>query len=881
MRLLRIRLRNFRGVEDREVCFERDGVTVVVGPNEVGKSSMAEALDLLFSQLDSTTKAEVKAVKPVDRDAGPEVEADVETGPYAFRYRKRFLRQTETVLQVTRPRPESLTGRQAHERVEQILAETMDAALWKALRVRQGEGIGQAVLADAASGSLGQALDRAAGTVPEGPVETSLFERARAEYDQYWTPTGKPKGDWPLREAVNQQQARLDGVETQLRSLAADVERDADLAAEYARLLERKEPEEAHVAELETRWREIEELVRNLERLEAAERAARVTAERAADARLARDSAVQELAAAIAERDRLRAEVESGTPSLDAARSRCAVAAGRLAEARAQRETAEAAARVARGDLDYLRAAAALGQLAGRHAALVAARAALADADDALAAARVDEPALEAIRAADRELQVARALLDAARPSVAVTAIRDVALLVDGSPVSLSAGGGERRHVDGRLRIEVPDVVAIDVVAGTSDAAQADRAAAAERSLRDACRRVGVDGLEAAVAAAGARREALAARKELRRRIVELLGGEEPGRAEQLEARIAQAERRTSGYLDARSSERPMPSDEEVAAADAERADAHAEAARTAEAASEREDRAARDRLVELEGAAREASVRLDIAAADAAARESALQDARASASDEALAAAVESSRAAHGLAVAATVDARRALESQGPEAAKMLLDNARLVADATADQLRAVEISRAEVRARLRDHGEDGLAERRDEALTARDAAAADLARWTQRAEARRRLYEALKAARDAAHLAYVGPLRDKITALGKVVFGPSASVEVGDDLRVRSRTLDGRTVPFESLSVGAREQLGVLTRLACAILVAEDGGVPVMLDDTLGFSDPRRLEAMGAVLSMAGASCQVVVLTCYADRYRHVGGARVINLS
>ena len=122
---------------------------------------------------------------------------------------------------------------------------------------------------------------------------------------------------------------------------------------------------------------------------------------------------------------------------------------------------------------------------------------------------------------------------------------------------------------------------------------------------------------------------------------------------------------------------------------------------------------------------------------------------------------------------------------------------------------------------------------------------------------------------------------LKVEKTSLGKVVFGPSLSLEVGEDLRVRSRTLDGRTVPYESLSIGAREQLGVLTRLACAILVAGDGGVPVMLDDTLGFSDPRRLEAMGAVLSIAGKSCQVIVLTCYPERYRHVGGARTVALS
>jgi uncharacterized protein YhaN len=117
-------------------------------------------------------------------------------------------------------------------------------------------------------------------------------------------------------------------------------------------------------------------------------------------------------------------------------------------------------------------------------------------------------------------------------------------------------------------------------------------------------------------------------------------------------------------------------------------------------------------------------------------------------------------------------------------------------------------------------------------------------------------------------------------------VVFGPSLRVEVGEDLSLVSRTVaDGagvdRTVPFESLSGGAREQLGVIARLACAALVEDQGGVPVILDDALGFSDPRRLEEMGALLSLAGRRSQVIVLTCFPDRYRHVGGATVVRMA
>ena len=115
----------------------------------------------------------------------------------------------------------------------------------------------------------------------------------------------------------------------------------------------------------------------------------------------------------------------------------------------------------------------------------------------------------------------------------------------------------------------------------------------------------------------------------------------------------------------------------------------------------------------------------------------------------------------------------------------------------------------------------------------------------------------------------------------MGRTVFGASFEVEVDSNLQIRNRTLDGRTVPFESLSGGAREQLGILARLAVAALVDTHDAVPVMIDDALGFSDPDRLAKMGAVFDTVGADGQVIVLTCVADRYRGVAAARTVELS
>jgi predicted ATPase len=76
MRIHRIKLENYRGVTTAEIVFMVDGVTIVEGPNEVGKTSLVEAIDLILKYPDSTDKAAVRVVRPVHIDAIPSVELE-------------------------------------------------------------------------------------------------------------------------------------------------------------------------------------------------------------------------------------------------------------------------------------------------------------------------------------------------------------------------------------------------------------------------------------------------------------------------------------------------------------------------------------------------------------------------------------------------------------------------------------------------------------------------------------------------------------------------------------------------------------------------------------------------------------------------------------
>jgi uncharacterized protein YhaN len=136
------------------------------------------------------------------------------------------------------------------------------------------------------------------------------------------------------------------------------------------------------------------------------------------------------------------------------------------------------------------------------------------------------------------------------------------------------------------------------------------------------------------------------------------------------------------------------------------------------------------------------------------------------------------------------------------------------------------------------------------------------------------------LAEAREAARRAYSEPLRRSIEELGAAVFGDGFAVELDDELRIARRTVGGVTLETERLSTGAREQLSLLSRLACAVLVAPGGGVPLILDDALGNTDRERTRAMAEVLSRVGERCQVLVLTSEPERYRDVRGAHLVDL-
>ena len=126
-----------------------------------------------------------------------------------------------------------------------------------------------------------------------------------------------------------------------------------------------------------------------------------------------------------------------------------------------------------------------------------------------------------------------------------------------------------------------------------------------------------------------------------------------------------------------------------------------------------------------------------------------------------------------------------------------------------------------------------------------------------------------------DATHLgdALVKPVSERMAALTN---GRYSAVGIGPQLNATGIRLGDNERSFDNVSVGTREQIGLLLRLG----VAEALGSFVILDDHLTQSDPDRMAWIRGLLNEAAQKIQVVVMTCHPNAYL-TGNEHAVDLT
>ncbi len=211
------------------------------------------------------------------------------------------------------------------------------------------------------------------------------------------------------------------------------------------------------------------------------------------------------------------------------------------------------------------------------------------------------------------------------------------------------------------------------------------------------------------------------------------------------------------------------------------------------------------------------------------------------------------------------------------PEILKQDVERLRRSADEIERQHHARDRQIARLETSLGAAGAQGLEEelgRQQSALTLAKRRRDELQR---RAEALNYLLERLESRRQALTRRLQAPLQKHLDHYLKLLF-PNGQLSVDENLVPGALTRPGvrgtEASDFETLSFGAREQMGVISRLAYADLLKEAGRPTlVILDDALVHSDEHRLTQMKRVLFDAAQRHQVLLFTCHPTNWRDMG--------
>lgn len=872
LQLRRISLNNFRKFrEPLTIEGLGEGLNIVIEPNESGKSTILEALRAAFFVRHATKNQLAQSFAPYGEAVAPEIEVSFDIGADSWKIAKRFLKGPQ--VEVTGPQGRA-QGEEAENRLQALLGFVKDSSqrgdpttygalglLW----VPQAQALEVTAPGSIVRSSIQATLEAEVGTIVGGAAYERVRKRIDEQYDIYWTPTGKAqsKGRWQAARDRDQQArqtaadatVRLDALEKSFSELETArgrlkvIERELTDETEQeqrANLVQALDVAKAAAQILETRKAEHENLSTNLDRLED------LQAQHEA-AREALTAAGESLATITADRDQLAGQLEAG-------RTKVADAKAALDKARNDRATARQALVEGEGRLAGRQRRAAIADARQRCTDLLDLERQLVDARHQ-AARVIPAEALARLEANDRAVAEARAAVNAGATTIELTGDA-TGITMDGEPLTPNSprtltGETQIALGDGILFIR-PPATAASATARLAELLErqdlelaewqlADLAAARTRNDTSRDAQGTVQLLETKITGLTPAQPLLdlAAGPDALKLFVAGVPAESPASDEdeistdQLTRRLEEAE--TAAVRAETLHDQAVQDLREIEDRDRPLA--------AEQAGAERDQTHASDRIAQLER-------KPDFAG---------LADAIVKAREDAAQAAVK------------LAEATRDATAHDVQAINRKIET--IDSRARAGQTRRSDLEKdiARLEAIIESEGGKGLASLAAAAAEEADAATQSLARLDEEAATIKLLKDVLDEARAEASRTFVGPVAQRARVHVERLF-PGADISFDEELGLASVTRSGLNEACGMLSKGTQEQLAVLTRLAFADMLLEQGmPVSLILDDPLVYSDDGRLDLITEILEEASQRMQVILLTCRDRAFRHLDATRV----
>ena len=866
-----------------------DGLNVVVGPNEMGKSTLLDALRAVLFEKHSSRAQPIVALQNDRNQAAPVVELSFELDDGLYQIRKRFIKKPYARLSC--PDGRSLEGDTAEGTLRALLdfdepgktgARPETLGMWNVLWVQQGQSFGAFDLPESARSSLHSALESEVGAILGGRRGRALPLAIEKQLGELITGnTNKPRGAYKhLIDRVERAREELDDLRARRQDLTQTLDdlEDAQETLERLTTGDRDQVDQKEIEEARQRYSQRTELEARIEatgtELELRKRAL--------------DHAEQ----AAVVRKQLKADIKAEEASLQEAEERMVGAREREKEARSKLDAlragvreSEAAVTMAeeavsrhRRVLGTVEREARLRDLEGRHEKAAAAERRQRAAQQAAAAMLVTDDAVEAIRKATQGVASVRIRLSAAATVITfdMTADSISGIEVDGKlltadHLSVEAVEPVIIGIPGRGRIAVEPAIkdrdellrqqrdatttlkeALEIVGAKSLDDAEDQYAERQKSLQDAeLARQAAELHAPATSDYEAGAQALddyikGLRQVLKREMDELALQELPARQEAETAlRTAQSQ-----------------ADETRSALGA---------ARATLSGPEESLGGLQKEIGTLQGRYDESKERLDKFQGQVArAEEDRSDDELQSAIDGARATLSEQETAIERLEAQRTEETLPQLTAHIGRLEKALRDRRERRANLK-ERIAGLK-SRVEV---AEGAGLDEAIEQKARELELMEE---EKSRQDHEIQVLSILLSTLRGAEQEAKEQYLSPVLTRVQPYLQLLF-PGADVCIDEDLHITGVVRQaGYEEAFNHLSLGTQEQISVLVRLAFAEMLIEQGHpATVVLDDALVFSDDRRMSRIFDILNMAAENVQVIVFTCREHVFEVLGGRRL----
>lgn len=868
MKLQRLRIENFKLFRaPLEIDGLTDGLNLFAAPNESGKSTVAEAIRAAFFERHRSSA--VEHLRPWgESSATPMVEVDFELDGKRYRLTKAFLGKKRCELVID---GRAMDGAVAEDHLAALLgfrfpgkgASTPEhmgipGLLW----IKQGTSHDIASAVGFASDHLRNALGESLGELASSNGD-AVLKAVETERNELLTPAaGTPRGAYAdALKLRTELEAELERLHADIESYQSGVDRLANLRRDHQRD-DAARPWAALREQLVVARQRLDE-ARGLDEKKTAQEAALRQIAAQVNSWRTQLQAMEREEGSLALREKNLLATQDGLAKalgeLQAWEPRHAAAMKADAEARENLRLArQAASRIAQ-EKTVESLAEQLAALSQSHEKAKAEQEKVTRLQAEAQALAVPDGELKRLRHWADALRTAQARLDAVATALEFELQPGAKLRVAGAELS----GSQRQTVIARTDIEIEGVGRISVLPGGADleslAIERDRA-------RD----------ELAALLQGLRAESVAAVEERARQQVLRKG--EAGAAEAVLAALApkglgtlaaDVATREARLAEARQVLQAMPS---------------VQAAGVAVPSAESEEAAARAALEAASAALNDARVAAGNAREQVKAAEDELAAVKATLNDPARA----GRKTEAGGALTDALAQQSAMQDKLAELAQRLQtvnlpvlaqDVERLERSArqseAAHSQRATEITRLEVE--LETRGALGQEEAASEKQRELEHATRRCAELERRARALDHLLKLLREKRSALARRLRAPLQKHLDHYLQILF-PGAQIEVGDDLspgRITRQGLRGaQSGEFDELSVGAREQMGVVARLAYADLLKEANKPTLLiLDDALVNTDEERLRQMKRVLYDAAQRHQILIFSCHPEAWRDLG--------